>query len=219
VRALLIQRRSTIVLVTRFLRTLRFAISAISLLLALLIAIFWIRGYFVTDDFQRTASHDLPTELRWNQYHILLGKGGIGMCRVAWSAPVGSTPRWGDSPFVRDSPLTHQRLAAAYPQFVFPPTLPQMRLGFNFEQINIGSSIYPARGRYNGMILPLWPLMVFFLVLTIPETLLRYRLYRRRKAGLCRNCGYDLRASPGVCPECGKAGAISIDPAKRAMQR
>jgi len=32
----------------------------------------------------------------------------------------------------------------------------------------------------------------------------RRRLWRRRNPTACGNCGYDLRASEGVCPECGK---------------
>ena len=70
--------------------------------------------------------------------------------------------------------------------------------------------------RYSGGIqLPLWLPLVLSASWPIAGTMrtLRGRLRnRRRRAGCCGACGYDLRASADRCPECGTAIAGKSDP-------
>ena len=73
-------------------------------------------------------------------------------------------------------------------------------LGFHILETAHGASFYDIQEKI--LAIPAWfPTLIFVL----PPILLIRRFFKhsRRRSNLCPHCGYDLRATPTQCPECG----------------
>lgn len=93
-----------------------------------------------------------------------------------------------------------------------------LRNGYGFSRVTDTIAWgTPIRGwRARGVAVPYWVLTLAWLGMAagLLGPLVRQRGWRR--AGLCGRCGYDLRASPNRCPECGAEPSRSPAAATRA---
>ena len=174
--------------------------TALSLLLFVAIALLWARSAWTIDELSVawwTTSND-PVIVHEagddaNIVHIVGLTSGRGVIMIDWirdlTLPWLSRERRGRWHYTGLSP--------AYVD-VLPGRSP-WHDAFSFDR-----SVTPgALHRNSELVLPLW---VFLLVFAILPTIYaggRWRRRHRLRVVLCAHCGYDLRASPDRCPECG----------------
>lgn len=99
-----------------------------------------------------------------------------------------------------------------YQRHAPPPEIEVLHADHTKPVWNVSGLAYRAGGiskdHVHQLILPYWMLAAPLAAVAVVTGLHAARLRRRRRPGLCCRCGYDLRASPERCPECGIAHQV-----------
>lgn len=191
----------------RVTRILLNALTSASLLLCLATVALWARSYRSADEAWRRwgyASEGGVTHCADNVVS-LNGKVGLDWRRAEWpvATTVLTTPwQLKSDPAARDADLgawITDRGGNGWSWATF---------GGGIQRVRVEGPGYP-RLVYTQVVLPYWLLAAATAPLPAGRLLLGIgRMSRRRRRArlhLCRSCGYDLRATPDRCPECGAA--------------
>ena len=181
------------------------ATSALSLILCIASAFMWVRSYFAGEAYNWSLPSGDP--LVDNSLSIVSGRGGIAFSFDQWAVwELGVRKPASRNKSV--SSFAHVELMKPY----YPSVLNSAwfsRWGFEWSghdetisPTSVGSGIIKSR----NVVAPYWSLA--FAAAIPPFAWLMFWKRRRAKKrrasiGICANCGYDLRATPEKCPECG----------------
>ncbi|MDB5358244.1 MAG: hypothetical protein JWN24_4697 [Phycisphaerales bacterium] len=181
-------------------------LSAMSLLLCVATCVMWVRSYWVADEwFGRNGNWSSGTcSTRGVLFRYSVGptptRPPVAIVGGYLRAPAFSMRR--GRPFPGDPGIRHQGGALGFGWFVSdggtsatpPPLNRSLPPGVSYGPVTFS----PTRQYF----VPYWSVA---LLLAIPPTawLASSRRQWRRSPGQCIHCGYDLRATPDRCPECG----------------
>ena len=123
---------------------------------------------------------------------------------VLWVRSYATTDHvvWGDGRRLLMSVSGRVVLVTSSPDIAYggaPPAVGWSALGFGRHRRQY------ARGHSVSLEVPHWGLTLACAVAPAISLHALLRARRRSPDGRCRRCGYDLRATPGRCPECGAA--------------
>jgi hypothetical protein len=164
--------------------------TALSLLLCLAVCTLWLRSYW---------SQEKLTWITVNGYRsIWTAKGSVELGLLQGDGVY--KPNETASPkYSRDSPNSPFN-GLLFLDFDYPITHTDWQhAGFAWHEVR-----ETATGHTHAVAFaPFWSLALLTSLLPLAWLASRRRTHHRQESGLCPTCGYDLRATPDRCPECG----------------
>jgi hypothetical protein len=179
-------------------------LTAVSFVVCASVVALWVRGYRVADEAGLRRA-DLATRARAT-WSVRNSSGGV---RLLYYRNVIREQFVYDF-FEKKQPRAGRFLASGQPSphVIKPGRQGQIQgsaLGFGLDVWKVDLPDYSER--IYSVVLPCWFLSL--VTAYLPAAWLfrlgtAIQMQRRERAkGKCRSCGYDLRATPGRCPECG----------------
>ena len=192
----------------RLVRILLVALSVVSLLLCAAVVAVYVRSYFVAETF------DWVSPRRDGMRHVYWVRGRIGlavqtnamtpaqmrMMNVEFNPPAGVQYRRQGAEHRRDRP---DDLEPGWSWF--RPTADRGWGGFRYRAGRLG-----VFSNLRQWVVPFWALAAVLGpagAIALLHLRRRLREWRMRGENRCVGCGYDLRATPDRCPECGRTVA------------
>jgi hypothetical protein len=176
-------------------------LSALSMLLCFASMALWIHSYYATDaiNFWRRR---IPTNYvydRLSAHTIRAFSGSIGY-------GFQDDPRYVDlikEPYAPSFPGIH-----SYPKGSYSAGI-DTRFGMRWHYAGFEYFYSPGAPQTNeigerAIIVPIWSIVLLTALLPLIWLRRQMRLRGHELTGRCTVCGYDLRATPDRCPECGK---------------
>jgi len=153
------------------------AFAAISLVICMLTTVLWVRSYYFLDAIDWSTSQ---------------GRAGFSTTQghIAYGA-VTLTPTYRGKAI---KGFSYRSTAVGY-GFSVSIMRPSWTSWTGFAVARVRQSSFSAWDFRVPFLLPL--------LLSAIAPILWYRRRHRYRPGTCQECGYDLRASPNRCPECG----------------
>jgi hypothetical protein len=185
--------------------------SAASLVLCVAVCVVWVRSYRVLERVvyatQRVEEGEERTVIYDRYWQLVSGAGAVAYADTTgvrswdhlWPLIARRKPRFQPG-------LTYQ--ADPNPRHPIPTGTRSLvwRAGFRAHNPRMGAGDGAGHVAQDAYAVPYWFLASVTAVIpaaSVHSWYGRIRVRRRIRAGLCPRCGYDLRASPERCPECG----------------
>jgi len=174
--------------------------SAVSLVMLVAVAVAWVRSYWWTDQL-------VWTRIDGNRF-LQSARGHLWL-QMQLGDLSGLPPDDFGLDYRRFQPYSppHSLLSFYGPDDRFVGGSSFRRAGFEWYTLEDGNGIVVATGvaRCSSIALAM---AVLPLAWGTSRAVSYVRQRRRKRAGQCTACGYDLRASPERCPECGTSSTV-----------